>query len=97
MLPARLGELGTLGGPAVRWMSLTMAVAALAGSVGGAAAQYYPPADYPPPPPPGYVGGPVYRDARGDSYGDLRIAERGESLSCLAFPDVALAVDDILG
>ena len=42
-----------------------MAVAALAASVGGAAAQYYPPPDYQPPPPPGYVGGPVYRDARG--------------------------------
>src|SRR5216684_6948197 len=52
-------------GPAVRWISLTMAVAVLAASVGGAAAQYYPPPDYQPPPPPGYVGGPVYRDARG--------------------------------
>lgn len=39
----------------------------------------------------------VYRDSRGDSYGDVRIAERGESLACLAFPDVSLAVDDILG
>jgi lipoprotein-anchoring transpeptidase ErfK/SrfK len=42
-----------------------MVVAALAASAGGAAAQYYPPPDYQPPPPPGYVGGPVYRDARG--------------------------------
>jgi lipoprotein-anchoring transpeptidase ErfK/SrfK len=46
-------------------ISLTIAVAALAASVGGAGAQYYPPPDYPPPAPPGYVGGPVYRDARG--------------------------------
>src|SRR5260370_15461644 len=46
-------------------ISLTMAAAALAALVGSAAAQYYPPPDYQPPPPPGYVGGPVYRDARG--------------------------------
>jgi lipoprotein-anchoring transpeptidase ErfK/SrfK len=42
-----------------------MVVAALAASAGGAAAQYYPPPEAQPPPPPGYVGGSVYRDARG--------------------------------
>ena len=39
----------------------------------------------------------VYRAPRGDSYGDVRVARRGEQVACLAFPDVALAVDDILG
>lgn len=39
----------------------------------------------------------VYRDLRGESYGDVRISERGESLACLAFPEVLLAVDAVLG
>jgi Uma2 family endonuclease len=38
----------------------------------------------------------VYRAPR-DTYGDVRVARRGESLACLAFPDVSLAVDDVLG
>lgn len=39
----------------------------------------------------------VYRAPRGDRYDYVRAARRGESLACLAFPDVSLAVDDILG
>jgi Uma2 family endonuclease len=39
----------------------------------------------------------IYRAPRGDEYRDVRIARRGESVVCLAFPDVALAVDDVLG
>jgi len=39
----------------------------------------------------------VYRAPRGDECRDVRIARRGESLTCLAFPDITVAVDDILG
>jgi hypothetical protein len=39
----------------------------------------------------------IYRAPRGDEYRDVRAARRGESVACLAFPDVTLAVDDVLG
>jgi Uma2 family endonuclease len=39
----------------------------------------------------------VYRAPRGDTYLDVRTVRRGEQLACLAFPDVPLAVDEILG
>jgi Uma2 family endonuclease len=39
----------------------------------------------------------VYRDPSGESYVERRVVRRGERLACLAFPDVTLAADDILG
>jgi Uma2 family endonuclease len=39
----------------------------------------------------------VYRAPSGETYRDMRIARRGEQLACLAFPDLPLAVDEILG
>jgi Uma2 family endonuclease len=39
----------------------------------------------------------VYRDAHEGRYRDVRMAQRGESIACVAFPDIALAVDDVLG
>ena len=39
----------------------------------------------------------VYRDASGAGYRDVTIAERGGAVACLAFPDVTLAVNDLLG
>jgi Uma2 family endonuclease len=38
-----------------------------------------------------------YVDPTPDGYGTTRIYRRGESLSPLAFPDLTIAVDDILG
>jgi len=39
----------------------------------------------------------VYRDPTPDGYATSRVYRRGESISPLAFPDLAVAVDDILG
>jgi len=39
----------------------------------------------------------VHRGPQGGAYGEVRFAERGQGIACLAFPDVPLAVDDILG
>ena len=39
----------------------------------------------------------VQREPSVDGYRDVRTLRRGESLTALAFPDVTLAVDDILG
>ena len=39
----------------------------------------------------------VYRRPGGEGYGEVRTLGRGEGLSPLAFPDLTLAVDDILG
>jgi Uma2 family endonuclease len=39
----------------------------------------------------------VYRQPEGDEYTDRRVLRRGQSVSCLAFPDLELAVIDILG
>jgi Uma2 family endonuclease len=39
----------------------------------------------------------VYRQPEGDEYTDRRVLGRGQSVSCLAFPDLELAVIDILG
>ena len=39
----------------------------------------------------------VQRAPSADGYRDVRTLRRGESLNTLAFPDVTLAVDDILG
>lgn len=39
----------------------------------------------------------VYRGPRAGQYHDVRTARRGETVSPLAFPDLALQVDDILG
>jgi hypothetical protein len=38
-----------------------------------------------------------YLDPSPDGYATRRIYRRGESLSPFAFPDLAIAVDDILG
>ena len=39
----------------------------------------------------------VYRTPMPDGYRDVRVLRRGESLAPGAFPDLALAVDDLLG
>jgi len=39
----------------------------------------------------------VYREPRGGRYHDVRRAGRGEAVRPLAFPDLLLQVDDILG
>ena len=39
----------------------------------------------------------VYRDPTPDGYASSRVFRRGESMSPLAFPDLTVAVDDILG
>ena len=39
----------------------------------------------------------VYRDPREGHYRDVHTARRGETIAPLAFPDVALAVNEILG
>lgn len=39
----------------------------------------------------------VYREPSAAGYGDVRTLRRGEALTPLAFPDVTLAVDDVLG
>ena len=39
----------------------------------------------------------VYRDPSEAGYGTTRVLRRGESISPLAFPDLTIAVDDILG
>ena len=39
----------------------------------------------------------VYRDPRRDGYATSRVLRRGESISPIAFPDLTIAVDDILG
>jgi Uma2 family endonuclease len=39
----------------------------------------------------------VYRDPMPDGYAMTRVARRGESISPLAFPDLAFAVEEILG
>jgi Uma2 family endonuclease len=39
----------------------------------------------------------VHREPRGNRYRAVRALARGESLASLAFPDVALVVDDLLG
>jgi Uma2 family endonuclease len=39
----------------------------------------------------------VYRDPREGRYATVQVVARGEPLACLAFQDVPLAVDDILG
>jgi Uma2 family endonuclease len=39
----------------------------------------------------------VYREPLGNRYRDLRVLTRGGPLASLAFPDVALIVDDLLG
>ena len=39
----------------------------------------------------------VYRTPTSDGYRDVRVLRRGESLAPGAFPDLALAVDDLLG
>jgi Uma2 family endonuclease len=39
----------------------------------------------------------IYRDPRGESYVETRVARAGEQVACLAFPDLVLTVDDILG
>jgi Uma2 family endonuclease len=39
----------------------------------------------------------VYREPSRDGYATTRVFRRGESISPLAFPDVQIAVDDILG
>lgn len=39
----------------------------------------------------------VYREPAPDGYTTTRVYRRGESISPLAFPDLTLAVDDILG
>lgn len=39
----------------------------------------------------------VHRHPRGGHYADVRTARRGEGIAPLAFPDLALRVDDILG
>jgi Uma2 family endonuclease len=39
----------------------------------------------------------VYRDPVEARYADVGLAARGERLACLAFPDVVLMVDEILG
>ena len=38
----------------------------------------------------------VYRDPGPNGYSTGQIAERGDALSSLAFPDVQIAVDDVL-
>jgi Uma2 family endonuclease len=39
----------------------------------------------------------IYRWPEGLVYTDVRVVNRGESVSCSAFPDVTLTVDDFLG
>lgn len=39
----------------------------------------------------------VHRDPRGGHYADVRTARRGETITPLAFPDLTLRVDEILG
>ena len=39
----------------------------------------------------------IYRKPRGNGYADVRTARRGETITPLAFPDVVLDVDEILG
>jgi Uma2 family endonuclease len=39
----------------------------------------------------------VYRDPQDTRYADVSVATRGEHLACLAFPDVPLTVDEIVG
>jgi Uma2 family endonuclease len=39
----------------------------------------------------------VHRDPRGGVYAAVTIHRRGESIACLAFPDVPLSVSDLLG
>jgi Uma2 family endonuclease len=39
----------------------------------------------------------VYRDPRPEGYASPRVVSRGETLSCLAFPEIGLDVADILG
>ncbi len=39
----------------------------------------------------------VYRRPGGEGYGEVRTLGRGEGLSPLAFPDLTLRVDDIVG
>jgi Uma2 family endonuclease len=39
----------------------------------------------------------VYTDPSPDGYGKSRVFRRGESLSPLVFPDLTVAVDDVLG
>lgn len=39
----------------------------------------------------------IYRTPRGSTYDVVRTVTRGESASCLAFPDVTLSVNDVLG
>lgn len=39
----------------------------------------------------------MYRDPRDTRYADVRVVTRGDHLACLAFPDVVLTVDEILG
>jgi Uma2 family endonuclease len=39
----------------------------------------------------------IFREPRADRYADVRTARRGETVTPLAFPDLALAVAEILG
>jgi Uma2 family endonuclease len=39
----------------------------------------------------------VHREPLRDDYGVVRTVRRGESLTCLAFPDITITVDEILG
>jgi len=38
----------------------------------------------------------IYRDPAPNGYREIRVARRGDRLTPLALPDVALSVDDIL-
>jgi len=39
----------------------------------------------------------MYRDPTPDGYATMRVARRGDVISSIAFPDVRIAVDAILG
>jgi len=39
----------------------------------------------------------IYREPRAGTYTDVRTARRGDTVSPLAFPNLVLRVDDILG
>ena len=39
----------------------------------------------------------VHREPLRDDYGVVRTVRRGESLTCLAFPDITITVDEVLG
>jgi len=39
----------------------------------------------------------VHREPTNAGYGDVRVLRRGERLSPLAFPDLTLTVDELLG